>query len=506
MAILPSNQLIHRARNHAAATGVVDDAGEHTYGDLLERSGAWSRGIADDRDHLVGSRVAYLIPPGADHVALQWAVWRAGGVAVPLAMSHPARELAFAIGDARPSMVIVDASTEERVVEAVDLVARTGAIETPVIRVDELRRPDRGDSDFDVEFEDATMVYTSGTTGRPKGVVTSHRALTAQITTLVKAWGWSREDRILHVLPLHHVHGLVNALACPLWAGACCEFGKSDPTAMWERLSSGEISVFMAVPTVYRRLISTWEEADPAQRDRWSAGVSGLRLMVSGSAALPETTLRRWEEISGHRLLERYGMTEIGMALGNPMEGERRPGTVGQPFEGVDARIVDGDEQALPEGQQGELHVRGPQVFSTYWERPDETVAAFTTDGWFRTGDEAVVEDGYWRLVGRRSVDIIKTGGYKVSAVEIEAAMRECPGVEDVAVVGVPDDDWGERVCAAVIAEGEVDIDGLRDWCREQLAAYKVPKDLVLVDDFPRNAMGKVLKPQLRAVFTDAAS
>jgi len=351
----------------------------------------------------------------------------------------------------------------------------------------------------------ALMVYTSGTTGRPKGVVTTQANLEAQITTLVDAWGWTPQDHILHVLPLHHIHGIVNALCCALYAGACCEFhSASDAPGTWDRLAAGEVTLFMAVPTIYRRLIAAWEEADAESQERWSAGARELRLMVSGSAALPVETLERWEAITGQRLLERYGMTEIGMALGNPLHGERRAGTVGQPFAAVEARIVDeGGAPAAP-GTQGEIEIRGPQVFSEYWGLPDETEAAFSADGWFRTGDEAIVDNEYWRIVGRRGIDIIKTGGYKVSALEIESGLRQHPAVADAAVVGVADEDWGERVCAAVLTEPGAQLSGedLHAWCKEQLAPYKVPKQFAFLEDLPRNAMGKVLKPTLRGVFT----
>lgn len=450
---------------------------------------------------------------------------------MPLALSHPAPESARILADAGPAVLVADEDLCDRAEEAVEAAAamvlaaqekRSGKpLSIDLVTPEEL--DGRGDetagtgglhpisSQRDLPALDsarpALMVYTSGTTGQPKGVVTTHANLEAQITTLVDAWEWTPQDHILHVLPLHHIHGIVNALCCALYAGACCEFhSASDAPGIWERLAGGEVTLFMAVPTIYRRLIAAWEEADGARRERWSAGARQLRLMVSGSAALPVETLERWESITGQRLLERYGMTEIGMALGNPLHGERRAGTVGRPFARVEARIVDeGGAPAAP-GEQGEIEIRGPQVFSEYWGLPGETETAFSADGWFRTGDEAIVEAGYWRIVGRRGVDIIKTGGYKVSALEIEERMRAHADVAEVAVVGVPDEDWGERVCAAVLSEPDTELqaEDLRAWCKEQMAPYKVPKQLVFVDDLPRNAMGKVLKPELRGVFTAA--
>jgi len=271
---------------------------------------------------------------------------------------------------------------------------------------------------------------------------------------------------------------------------------------VWERLTSGEVTVFTAVPTIYNRLISSWEAASPEIRTRRSDAVRGLRLMMSGSAALPVKTLERWREISGHTLLERYGMTEIGMALSNPIAGERRPGCVGLPLPDVEVRLVDDAGHEVETGTPGELEVRGPSVFLEYWKRPEETAAAFR-DGWFRTGDVAVLEDGSYRLLGRTSVDIIKTGGFKVSALEIEEVLRTHPAIAECAVVGISDEDWGECVSAAVeLRQGAtLSLDDLQQWAKPQLAPYKIPRALQHVSTLPRNAMGKVVKPEVAGLF-----
>jgi malonyl-CoA/methylmalonyl-CoA synthetase len=271
---------------------------------------------------------------------------------------------------------------------------------------------------------------------------------------------------------------------------------------VWERLSSGEVTVFTAVPTIYSRLIGSWEAASPdVQRDR-SDHVRGLRLMMSGSAALPVHMLERWREITGHTLLERYGMTEIGMSLSNPLDGTRRPGTVGVPLPGVDVHLVDEEGIEVSAGQPGEVEVQGASVFREYWQRPDETKTAFR-NGWFRTGDMAVVEDGFYRLLGRTSVDIIKTGGFKVSALEIEEVLRTHPAIAECAVVGTPDDEWGERVSTAVeLRPGTtLALDALQAWSKPRLAPYKIPRALKRVDALPRNAMGKVVKPDVARLF-----
>jgi malonyl-CoA/methylmalonyl-CoA synthetase len=333
--------------------------------------------------------------------------------------------------------------------------------------------------------------------------------LAAQITSLVEAWEWTADDHILHVLPLHHVHGIVNVLCCPLWVGATCEIlRKFDTGAVLEHLTKNEkLTLFMAVPTVYARLIAAWEAADSATRKALTDGCRRLRLMVSGSAALPVATLEKWRSISGHTLLERYGMTEIGMGLSNPLHGERVPGSVGSPLPGVEARLVDDAGTPIGDGVPGQIHVRGPGVFTEYWGRPDATADAFTSDGWFKTGDVAVREKGIYRILGRDSVDIIKSGGYKISALEIEEVLRTHESIQDCAVVGVEDAEWGQRVGVAAILKPEaaLDLESLRAWAKQRLAVYKVPTLLSLVGDLPRNPMGKVLKPEVVKLFAPEA-
>jgi len=418
-------------------------------------------------------------------------------VAVPMAVSHPTAELAYVLDDAEPEVVVAHPSLADRVAGAA---AERGitVLPTPALMragpsglLPELG-PDRR----------AMMLYTSGTTGRPKGVVTTHGNIEAQVRSLVQAWGWSQDDHILLTLPLHHVHGIVNVVTCALWCGALCQILPNfDAEEVWSRWTRGDVTLYMAVPTLYRRLAEAWERADEDTRRDWSASARDLRLMVSGSAALPVPTLERWEEITGHRLLERYGMTEIGMGLSNPLVGERRPGHVGTPLPEVEVRLADDQAAPVRDGVSGEIQVRGPGVFLEYWRRPEATAEAFTGDGWFRTGDRAVVEDGAYRILGRESVDILKTGGEKVSALEIEDVLRTHPSVVDCAVVGVPDAEWGERVCAAVVTGAELDPEELRALARERLAPYKVPKDVLVMPDLPRNAMGKVTKPAVRALF-----
>jgi malonyl-CoA/methylmalonyl-CoA synthetase len=264
-----------------------------------------------------------------------------------------------------------------------------------------------------------------------------------------------------------------------------------------ERLARGDLTLYMAVPTIYHRLIAHLDQTSDGERARFANGVAALRLMVSGSAALPVPVLERWRELSGHTLLERYGMTEIGMGLSNPYLGERVPGSVGTPLPGVEVRLVGDHEESVPEGEAGEIQVRGPTVFHEYWERPDDTAAAFTNEGWFRTGDTAVIEEGRYRILGRTSVDILKTGGEKVSALEIEETLLSHEAVSEVAVVGIDDPEWGQRVVAMVVASSPIDSGQLRDWLKARLAPHKVPKEIHYTEALPRNPMGKTIKPEV---------
>jgi malonyl-CoA/methylmalonyl-CoA synthetase len=262
---------------------------------------------------------------------------------------------------------------------------------------------------------------------------------------------------------------------------------------------SGSLNVFMAVPTIYHKLIAHYATLTPEKQSELSLSMKKFRLMVSGSAALPVTVMQKWEEISGQKLLERYGMTEIGMAISNPYVGERRAGCVGLTLPGVEVQLVE-SQQVLATGP-GEIWVRGRNVFKEYWRREAATKEAFSADGWFKTGDIAVIEEGYYKIMGRNSVDIIKSGGYKISALEIEEVLRTHPGIRDCAVVGVENEEWGEVVAAAIVASGSIDINTIDRWIRERLPAYRVPRQYSMVRELPRNAMGKVVKPEVKKLF-----
>jgi malonyl-CoA/methylmalonyl-CoA synthetase len=453
-----------------------------------------------------------LLPPGAAWLEAFLGVLDAGGVAVPLSPLYPAAELAWFAADAGADTCIVAEELDDR---ASSMVQGRRVLRPSAMMGDPRSIPqppptgpggqeDGGDDDGGPAAGDtALLLYTSGTTGKPKGAMITHANLAVQGELLRAAWGYGPGDTLLHALPLHHLHGLGISVLTTLLAGARVRMlPRFDAKRVWEEIAGGGITVWMAVPTMYQRLIEAFDAADAATQARWAAGAARLRLATSGSAALPVTLAARWSALAGAVPLERFGMTEIGVGTTNPLDPEgRRPGSVGFPLPTVEARIVDEAGHDLDLGP-GELYVRGPSVFAGYWQRPDATAAAFAEGGWFKTGDVAVRSpEGHVRLLGRTSVDILKSGGYKLSALEIEEALRDNPAIAEVAVVGVPDEAWGDRVVAVVVAApgraAECATEPLRAWAKERLAPYKIPREVRVVASLPRNALGKVVKPEL---------
>ncbi|PHX93029.1 MAG: long-chain fatty acid--CoA ligase [Pedosphaera sp.] len=490
--------LIARARSHRSDVAFQSKAGSQTYQNLLDRSETLATALLGDSDDLQEARVALLVPAGFEYAAAQWGIWRAGGVKVPICLSATEGEWDYALTDSGAAIVVATATVVEKIrplcrrlgvrLLVTDEVLPAPGKSLPVIT------PDRA----------AMILYTSGTTSKPKGVVTTHANIQTQIESLVQAWEWSAADRIPLFLPMHHIHGIINVTSCALWSGARIEaFERFDLPAILERVRADAYTLFMAVPTIYVKLIQALEAALPEDRAAVVGGFSRMRLMVSGSAALPARVHEQWTALTSQKLLERYGMTEIGMALSNPLRGERRPGAVGVPLPCVEVRLKsESGALVTREDEPGEIQVRGPGVFAAYWNRDAATAESFD-DAWFRTGDMAVIERGYYRIMGRLSVDIIKSGGYKLSALEIEAALLEHPDLRECAVIGLPDETWGEAVTAVVVLRtgASLELPALRDWCKGRLSVYKIPHRLRCVDELPRNAMGKVTKPALRALF-----
>ena len=497
-----------------------DDDRRVTYRELKEAAVAYAAdwagafgfdvgGSLEERGR--GKAVGVMAHPGAEYCAAMLAVWRLGWIAVPLSPSHPIGELTHAIREARVEIVFVTDNLLDKVAD----LGRSCPVRA-VRYIDDVPR-DRDDASRDdltkspePEPDDgALVIFTSGTTGAPKAALHTHASLAAQIDSLAEAWGWTGADKILHALPLNHVHGIVNAWMCAHAVGAEVTFcAKFSATEWWRSVADRDdgthatTTIFMGVPTMYVRLIQSYDAVESEERRRqMSAGASRLRLCVSGSAACPVPVAKRWSEIAGGKeLLERYGATEIGMALSQPLAGRRVPGRVGHPLPGVQVKLVD-----------GELRVKGPGVFGGYVGRPEATAACFDELGFFITGDATEYDENLgYRIMGRTSMDIIKHGGYKLSALEIESAVLEHPGVGECAVCGVPDDVYGEIV-GCVLAPGPAsdgapvspppDAEELRAFLKDRMASYKAPGVVVVVDAVPRNAMGKVNKRSLVGLF-----
>ncbi len=479
-----------------------------TYGALAAESDPIARLLLAGRPTLGGASVGLLLPPGPSFVAALLAVWRAGGVAVPLSASHTAPELGHILKTAAPDATIVGSGLGAAITTScAELMGRRLDITVlPQIALVGAASPDRERDDrgpperrTGAAEPAALMLFTSGTTGKPKGVMLSHAGVAATLESLAEAWRWRADDRLLCALPLYHTHGLIVALLGALWAGASVRFMSFDADSIWDALE--DVSVFMAVPTMYVRLVDAFAVATSDQRARWAAHARALRLFTSGSAALPAPLLAAFAQATGQTILERYGMTEIGMALSNPYDGPRVAGSVGTPLPGVGIDIVDDAERPVADGEPGELRVRSPQLFLGYHGDPQSTAGSYDRAGRFRTGDTGVRgTDGFIRLLGRTSVDILKSGGYKLSALEIEDVLRGHPAVAEIAVIGVPDPVWGDRVTACVVLRdgATVTLEALRGFGGDALAPYKLPRELRVLTSLPRNSMGKVRKSLLK--------
>ena len=498
-------KLINNAPQYFSNTAIISNGQPYSYHELWTASRYFAHLLLDNQKDLSETRVAFMVTPSFDYVAVQWSIWQAGGVGIPLCTTHPLASLQYVIEDTAAEIIVVSPQYEmllkplsnEKGIRLIVLEDEIWAnfLKMPDIPNDALPNID--------PHRRAMILYTSGTTNLPKGVVTTHANIEAQISMLVEAWKWRDTDHILCILPLHHVHGIINVISCALWSGACCEFlPEFSAEGVFNAFKRAKINVFMAVPTIYFKLITYWESLAATDQMEISIVMKRFRLMVSGSAALPVSVMEKWEKISGHRLLERYGMTEIGMGISNPYNGIRRAGHIGMPLPGVDVRLVDDNNKVVNEGEAGEIQVRGANVFLEYWHRNEATAATFTEDGWFKTGDVAITEGGYYKILGRNSVDIIKSGGYKISALEIEEVLRTHPLIEDCSVVGIDNEEWGELVAAAIIIkDNAIDVAQINSWIRELMPSYKVPRHYKIVKELPRNAMGKVTKNDLKKLF-----
>lgn len=451
-----------------------------------------------------GDRITVQVEKSTENLFLYLACLRAGLVYHPLNTAYTASELEFFLGDAEPSIVIC-ATNAVGTLESILAMASIKALLT--LDADgsgslmEGAAKEQVDSEIlNCEGSDmAALLYSSGTTGQPKGIILSHDNLRENAETLKDIWGFTASDRLLHMLPIYHVHGLFVGLGCVLMSGASMVWhgGFNDQAAV-EALPS--CTVMMGVPTYYTRLLSN-PEFD-------ATCCSTMRLFISGSAPLLAETFAEFQTRTGHTILERYGMTETGMNTSNPAEGERRAGTVGLALPGVSVRVVDDSGADLAAGEIGNLQVQGPNVFSGYWRLPGKTQEDFTSDGFFNTGDKGTIDsDGYVSIVGREK-DMVITGGLNVYPKEIELVIDEMPGIKESAVIGVPHADFGEAVIAVIIKDGAgaPTATEVVEHCRTQLANFKIPKRVEVVDALPRNAMGKVQKNLLRQRFSTVSN
>ncbi|HMQ31115.1 MAG TPA: acyl-CoA synthetase [Chloroflexaceae bacterium] len=465
------------------------------YGELAAAAAGWAAAYAA-LGVARGDRVALYLGSGPGFLGAYLGAHAAGAAAVLVNTQYRQVELRHILADSEPRAVVADAEGAARLAELGGdppvLTADPGQLAPPAAA----ERGQAGPLATSAPGDLAILAYTSGTTGRAKGAMLTHGALAANSAAVCAAWRWTAADRLLLVLPLFHIHGLGVGVHGTLMAGASLVLRpRFDPAEALADLAGGACTMFFGVPTIYTRLI---QEAGGRRQV-----TEGVRLFVSGSAPLSPQTFADFEALFGQRILERYGMTETGMNLTNPYAGERRPGTVGGPFPGQQARVVDPRaREPLPDGEVGEIQVRGPHLFAGYWRNPAATAEVLAPDGWFSTGDLGWRSaDGYYTLTGRAR-ELIISGGYNVYPREVEELLLAHPAVAECAVLGLPDPDFGERVVAAVVpadpaappTQAELDA-----FCREGLAAYKRPRELHLLDALPRNAMGKVQKHELRA-------
>jgi malonyl-CoA/methylmalonyl-CoA synthetase len=460
----------------SSAPFLLDATGEvtATYGDAARRSAQLANALRD-AGLVSGDRLAMQVEKSAEALMLYLACLRSGIVLLPMNTGYTAAEVGHLVADARPALVVDD----QRLAELGEVAdgCRAAFVDHVATTTDL-----------------AAILYTSGTTGRPKGAMLTQRNLASNTRTLHRLWGFQSGDVLLHALPIFHTHGLFVATNCTITNGS--------PMVFLPKFDVGEVldslprcTVMMGVPTFYTRLL-----ADV----RFGADVCArMRLFISGSAPLLAAVHREFEQRTGHIILERYGMTETSMLTSNPLSGERRPGTVGMALPDVELRVCSDHGATLPAGSIGGVEVRGPNVFSGYWQRPELAATEFTGDGFFRTGDVGMIDDdGYLHIVGR-SKDLIISGGLNVYPKEVEGVLDDLPGVLEAAVIGVPDADFGEAVVAVVVGDGSIPIDSeaLRAACRHTLAAFKAPKRVHVVEALPRNAMGKVEKAVLRSIY-----
>ncbi|MFH1116656.1 MAG: AMP-binding protein [Pseudomonadota bacterium] len=504
-----AKKLSETAAKHADKPAVIFEDHVYTFADVDNEVRRYSA-VMKRLGVRVGDRVALQLPKRPEFVFLELAVMSVGAVLLPLNVDYKPDEVAYFLTDSGSSLLCADG---DRLKKARSVLGRLPGVRAAVIGQsdekdlvglsDELETISTQDErDYPAGGDDTAVIcYTSGTTGRSKGAMLSHRNLVSNLTALHELWQWSDHDVLLHVLPLFHVHGLFVALHGGLNAGATIIMHeKFDPRRVWRTVEAQQCTILMGVPTMYQRLMNEWETMDKPP------DLSSMRLFISGSAPLLENQFLRFTRHTGFPILERYGMTEAGMIASNPVDPAGRKATsVGFPLPGVELRVVDSGGLDVHPGEVGEILIRGDNVFSGYWVMPEKTRESFA-DGWFRSGDLGYLDQddgGRLYLVGRAK-ELIITGGYNVYPKEIENVLEGHDGVREAAVVGMPDADFGERVVAVVAlrepASGATP-ETLIEYCRERLAGYKCPKEVLVTGSLPRNAMGKLQKNELKDLY-----
>ncbi|KAJ5180910.1 hypothetical protein N7492_004120 [Penicillium capsulatum] len=563
LSTLPNLPIFRALQGHdPASLAVIHSVSNRTFtygnlvADVLRARDDLEHKVSKTAGKLSGERVAFLADNSYDYVVTLLAIFASDAIALPLSPAFPTGELQYIVDNSQAKVLLAT----EKHAEKAEQVLAAGLQREPLFDVRPKLQTGAAGSDS-IKLEDpkptssgGMMLYTSGTTNRPKGVLLPDSALAAQASSLLEAWKYTPDDRLLHLLPLHHIHGVVNAIVTPIFAGSSIEFMYPFNTdQVWRRLAApflpptdatagkSKITFLTAVPTVYNKLMSSFPSLPQDIQDAAKQGIApqNMRLNISGSAALPTPTKTKWTSLSsGNVLLERFGMTEVGMAISCGLDvADRVDGSVGWPLPGVEARLVDTEtEEVILSGEEtdaagkvreGEIQLRGPTVFREYWGNEKATRESFapSEDGgapWFRTGDVATRRlvdgagtgsSGRWAqgpmyfISGRKSVDIIKTGGEKVSALEVERELLSLPQIAEAAVVSLPSEQWGHKVAAIVVLHADAAQSGRsgRSWgpmdmrraLKDRLAGYKLPSEMKVLDAIPRNAMGKVNKKAL---------
>ncbi|MFI5166059.1 MAG: class I adenylate-forming enzyme family protein [Thermoanaerobaculales bacterium] len=506
----PQGRLLDQLHKRAEHTALVFAGQTWLYRDVDSLARRYAAGLVRVGISR-GDRIAVFAENGLEVVVALLAHWRLGVIHVPINPRYREEEAGHLLHDSGAVGVLVTAASEnERILDAIGPLPRLstritigpGALGTTF---DALASAEPLEDQAPAAADDTAMlIYTSGTTGKSKGVELSYRNVVENTIALTRLWQFREDDRVIVALPLFHVHGLcLGTFGSFLNGATLLLYERFEASAIVGAFERDGATVFFGVPTMYVRLLEHIERCPEA-----AVPLRRARLFVAGSAALPADDFRAFEAATGHAILERYGMSETLFTLTNPYLGERRPGTVGKPAPGCEVRIVDDAGDDVPPGEVGELVVKGHGVMKGYWCRPEETAATFR-DGWFLTGDVARRDtDGYVTILGRKSVDIIKSGGFKISAREIEDVLRRHPRVADVAVVGVPDRVWGQRIVAVVVPKAGAALDAsdlgeeLTAFAARHLADFKLPRTIKLTAELPRNALGKVQKHLIAQLFT----